>query len=238
MICVSNAEYDYLAGAVGPRSAEARALVIHNGVQMPPPPTAGARAEVRRELGLTESEPVGIWVGSLDERKDPLIAVRAAEQAGVALLVVGDGPLRAQAERLASGNVRVLGQRTDVTRLLNAADLYVLTSSREGFAFSLLEAMAHGLPAIVSDIRENTEAVGDSGAKYPLGDEDALVDAWVRLVRLDNERLSHGVRARQRVAEQFNADQMATRTSDVYRRVISPDDSARVQRMPRRSPKA
>ena len=123
-----------------------RAVVIHNGVRLPAPSDA-ERADARKELGLSDEEPVGIWVGSLDERKDPLAAVRAAARASVALLVVGDGPLRSQVERTArsryTSSVSV-GTFLDFSR---RADFFVLTSRREGLAFSLLEAMAHGLPA-------------------------------------------------------------------------------------------
>jgi glycosyltransferase involved in cell wall biosynthesis len=167
---------------------------------------------------------VGIWVGSLDERKDPLAAVRAAVRTSVALLVVGDGPLRSQVERAARGPIHVLGQRQDVPRLLEAADFYVLTSRREGLAFSLLEAMAHGLPAVVTDLAENVEAVGDAGIVIPGGDDDALGAALRRLVDNEGELATLGGLARRRVAELFDADTMIARTRAVY------DDALRHQR--------
>ena len=64
------------------------------------------------------------------------------------LIVVGDGPLRPQVEEAArtqgGGTIRVLGYRTDVSRILGAADFFVLSSQREGFSFALLEAMSLG----------------------------------------------------------------------------------------------
>lgn len=89
-ICVSQTEYDELARLAG-AAATRRAVVIRNGVRIPPAPTEQERASIRKELGLAAEELVAIWVGSLDERSDPLTAVRAAEAAGVTLLVVGDG---------------------------------------------------------------------------------------------------------------------------------------------------
>ena len=127
-ICVSTTEQDELTALAG-SVAERRAVVIHNGVRLPSPPSEDEQARVREELGLAETEPVGIWVGSLDERKDPLAAVRAAERTSVALVLVGDGPLRPQVERTAQAPVRVLGRRSDVPRLLASG---VEEAAREG----------------------------------------------------------------------------------------------------------
>jgi len=219
-ICVSKAEYAELSAVVGPVAAR-RALVVHNGVRLPSPASDVERAEVREELGLAESEPVGIWVGSLDERRDPLTAVRAAERAPVVLLVVGDGPLRSQVERIAQVSTRVLGQRGDVSRLLAAADFFVLASRREGLSFALVEAMAHGLPAVVTDVAENIEAVDGAGITVPSGDEDAVVDAFRRLVENDAERAALGEQARRRAAELFDAEDMIRRTRAVYDEVLA-----------------
>lgn len=218
-ICVSKAEHAVLKAMVGP-GATNRAFVVHNGARLPVPANEVARAETREDFGIAESEPVGIWVGSLDEHKDPLAAVRAAERASVALLVVGDGPLRSQVERTARGPVRVLGHRGDVPRLLAAGDFFLLTSRHEGLAFSLLEAMASGLPAVVTDIAENVEAVGDAGVVVPWGEEGALVAAIRRLVENEGERAALGARARQRIAELFDAEEMVRRTRAVYEEVL------------------
>jgi glycosyltransferase involved in cell wall biosynthesis len=219
-ICVSESEFEELLEVAGPRVA-GRALVVRNGVRPRPLPTEAARAGVREELGLSESEPVAIWVGSLDERRDPLTVVRAAERASVSLLVVGDGPLRSQVERIAQISTRVLGHRLDVPRLLAAADFFVLMSRREGLSFALLEAMAHGLPAIVADIAANIEAIGDSGLAVPYGDEKALVAAFGRLLGKEGERAVLAERGRSRIAEFFDAEEMIDRTRAVYDGVLA-----------------
>jgi glycosyltransferase involved in cell wall biosynthesis len=218
-ICVSQAEHDYLAAIVGRTSG--RAIVIHNGVRLVSPRREADRIAVRRELGFAASEPVGIWIGSLDERKDPLMAIRAAEGAPVGLLVVGDGPLRPQAERAAQRHALVLGQRSDVPRLLAAADFYVLTSHREGLAFSLLEAMAHGVAPVVTDLNENIEAVGEAGVVVPRGDEKALVSALRQLAEDGSKRKILGGLSRERIAEHFDAEEMILRTRAVYDEVLA-----------------
>jgi glycosyltransferase involved in cell wall biosynthesis len=219
-ICVSVAERDALTAVIGPAAAR-RTLVVRNGAHLPPRADGAQRAAVREQLGLTDSEVVGIWVGSLDERRDPGAVVRAAERTSTALLVVGDGPLRPQVERAARAHVRVLGHRDDVPRLLDAADFFVLMSHREGLSFALLEAMAHGLPAVVANVAENIEAVGDSGLAVPYGDEEAVAAAFRRLVENGEERAALGERARRRVAELFGADDMIARTRAVYDEVLA-----------------
>jgi len=205
-ICVSHAEHAVLTAVAGTR----KSVVVHNGVR--PPAAEPARLDL--------APPVGVWVGSLDERRDPVSVVRAAERAETSLLVVGEGALRPDVERAAGAGVRVLGQRSDVANLLAAADFFVLMSEREGLSFALLEAMAQGLPAIVADIPENREAVGDSGIAVPYGDEKAIAAAMARLGDAD-ERASLAERARRRVAEQFSAEEMITRTRAVYEGVLA-----------------
>jgi len=219
-ICVSNAEHREVAAVVRP-AAMRRTVVVHNGARIPAETTEAERTNVRRELGLDRSEPIAIWVGSLDERRDPLAVVRAAERTSTTVLFVGDGPLRSDVERAASARVHVLGQRSDVPRLLAAADFFVLMSEREGLSFALLEAMAHGLPAIVVDIPENLEAVGDSGLTVPYGDEDATAAALRRLASDPVERSALGARAGQRVTALFSADDMIARTRAVYDDVVA-----------------
>jgi glycosyltransferase involved in cell wall biosynthesis len=219
-ICVSNAERRQLASAVGGAAAQ-HAVVVHNGVRAPAEASSAERISVREELGLDGAEPVAIWVGSLDERRDPLAVVRAAQRTSTTLLFVGEGPLRSDVERVAHARVHLLGHRSDVPRLLAAADFFVLMSEREGFSFALLEAMAHGLPAIVADIPENVEAVGDSGLPVPYGDEHAITSALQRLVAEPQERAALGERARQRVTEFFAADEMVARTRAVYDDVVA-----------------
>jgi glycosyltransferase involved in cell wall biosynthesis len=135
-------------------------------------------------------------------------------------LFVGRGRLSGDVERAARGHVRLLGQRSDVPRLLQAADVFVLMSQREGLSFALVEAMAHGLPAVVADIPENIETIGDSGIAVPYGDADAVANAFRRLAADPAARGELAARARRRAADEFSAEQMIEGTRAVYDRVL------------------
>ena len=163
-ICVSAAELDELR-AVEPALAE-RCIVIPNGVELPPPATASERQAARTALGIDDGTVLSLWVGALDVPKQPHIAVRAVIEVArqgvpIRLAIVGDGPMRHDAERAASaraGVVRFFGHRRDLRPFLAAADLFILSSAREGLPFSLLEAMAMGLPPVVAVGGEGVEA--------------------------------------------------------------------------------
>jgi glycosyltransferase involved in cell wall biosynthesis len=218
-ICVSTAEQSVLAGAVGRALTERKTVVIHNGVPLAVETTAAERASVRGELGVPGSGLIAIWVGSLDERRDPVAVVRAAEATETTLLIVGQGHLRDAVERTAGTHVHLLGQRDDVPKLLGAADVFVLMSQREGLSFALIEAMAHGLPSIVADIPENLEAVGDSGLMVPYGDAHA-VSAALRRMKDAAARSKMSERARQRARGVFSAERMIEATRAVYDDVL------------------
>jgi glycosyltransferase involved in cell wall biosynthesis len=205
-ICVSNAERDVLLA----NANTSRAVVVPNGTAEHHVPSA--------DLGLPA--PVGIWVGSLDERRDPVAIARAAERSETSVVFVGEGPLQTDVERIAGAHVRVLGQRANVRNLLAAADFFVLMSQREGLSFALIEAMAAGLPAVVADIPENIEAIGDSGIAVPYGDEEAVARAMRELADPDRRALL-AERALTRARELFSAEQMVERTRAVYEEVLA-----------------
>jgi glycosyltransferase involved in cell wall biosynthesis len=227
-ICVSEAELDEVVQAVGPAAAR-RAVVIHNGVLIPASVSAEQRAVIRAELDLSPDAVVGLWVGGLEPHKDPHTAVLAAVEASrsdprLILLMAGTGPLREELACTAGtgtdGAVRVLGFRTDVSRLLAAADFFVLTSLHEGLPYSLLEGMAIGLPSIVSDQPGNTEAAGDAAISVRCGDVSGFAAAFRKLANDEQMRSALGARARARVEGHFRIEDMMQRTRDLYDAVL------------------
>lgn len=221
-LCCSNDERAALRAEL-PASLHGRLEVVRNGITLPRV-DLDVRRNARAELGLTDGDVVGLFLGELEERKDPLTAVRAANRAAddvpFVLLVAGVGPQEAAVRAAANGAVRMLGFRSDPGPLLAAADVSVMPSRREGLSFAVLEAMGHGLAMVVSDGAGNPEAVGDTGVIVPTGDVEGFARAFADLARDRDRREQLGRRARERVAEEFTADVLRAGVRAAYARAV------------------
>lgn len=121
---------------------------------------AAPREETRRELGLPASEPVFLNVGRLDPAKNHLFlldvfAAFLARHGHGHLLLAGEGPEREAIERHRAARnltdrVHLLGSRSDVPRLLHAADAFILPSLYEGLSLAFVEAQVAGVPCIIA----------------------------------------------------------------------------------------
>jgi glycosyltransferase involved in cell wall biosynthesis len=192
-------------------------------------PDKEAGLRFRQELGISEEEFCVGCVGRLNRIKDYPTLLRAAESLSVLhgawrLLIAGGGEERSNLEELVrstpalEGRVHFLGATGRITEFLNAIDVYALPSICEGISNSLLEAMASGLPAIVSDTGGNPEVVVDreSGLLFPVGDSRRLAEHLVELYRGPELRQRFGHQAIRRVKEEFALDSMVRKYEEMY----------------------
>lgn len=222
-ICVSEAERDELAWL--PARLLVKLAVVRNGLTLPPPDDPAARASARAVLGLADDAVAVLYAGQLEPRKDPLTALRAAQRAHAAdprvvLLIAGTGPCESELRSVAGEETRLLGQRSDVPRLLAAADVFVMPSHREGLSYAVLEAMGHGVATVVSDGPGNPEAVGDAGLVVGVGDVDGLAAALSRLAADAPARAALAEAGRERIATELSAARMVAATGAVYDAVL------------------
>jgi glycosyltransferase involved in cell wall biosynthesis len=188
-------------------------IVIGNGVDLGRfRPDAAARGEVRASLGLPADAVVSLTVARLVREKGLL------ELADAAVVLEGDTRMHyvlvgaaLESDRTAvtreldehpvvrrlGARWRRLGHRMDVDRLLQAADLFVLPSYREGLPRSVIEAMACGLPVVTTDIPACRELVreGETGLLIPPRDPRALGRAIARVAGEGELRARMGARA-------------------------------------------
>ena len=115
-------------------------------------------------------------------------------------------------------NVKLLGARADIAALLAAADIGILASHEEGFANSILEGMAAGLPMVVTDVGGNAEAVIDglTGLVVPPRDPSALGAAILKLALDGDLRRTMGDAGRERVEKYFSIDRCVANYARLY----------------------
>ncbi|MCB0208632.1 MAG: glycosyltransferase family 4 protein [Anaerolineae bacterium] len=145
------------------------------------------------------------------------------------LWLLGDGALRAELEALTAqldiaSCVQFWGKVPDVAHYLGQADLFVLPSRAEGMSNALLEAMAHGLPCIATDIDGNVDVVqhNHNGLLVPPSDEEALAEQIIRLLNNQPLREKLGRAARSTIEAEFSIDAITQKYIDLYDRLLEP----------------
>ena len=203
--------------------------VVHNGI----PFRAGSRDLVRDELGLSPSELLLVAVGNLYPVKGHAVLLRALGElrrsGGIAdvpwrLALAGRGEeepkLRALArEEGIAEQVTLLGYRQDVPDILAAADVFVMPSLSEGLPLALVEAMAAGLPVVVSDVGGVPEVAvaGREAILVPPADPTRLAAGLAALMRNRDARAEMGAAARERAHRDFSVSTMCEAYERLYR---------------------
>jgi glycosyltransferase involved in cell wall biosynthesis len=155
------------------------------------------------------------------KRHDLLVEAWARTSPASVLLVAGDGPRRAAIEAAVARHgiadrVRLLGERADVPRLLGASDVLVLPTDWEGLPISLLEAMAVGVPVVVSRVGGVVESLGSAVHLVEPGSADALAVALDALATDVRGRTALGRRGRTLVEHRFAMEPMLARHREIH----------------------
>jgi glycosyltransferase involved in cell wall biosynthesis len=200
-----------------------------------PPPDDCRRAELRGLHGLPSDALVVVFTGRYVEAKrlpDLVEAFASVIRAvpSALLVLVGDGPergrLEAQAAKLGIGDaVRFTGflPEQQVRETLYAGDLFAMVSWIEGIPCSLVEAMAAGLPCVVSDIPAMTQLVrqGKHGRVVAVGDVKGIANAIIELLRNPQTRSECGRSARLHVVPEFTIETVAARYRKLYEHLLA-----------------
>lgn len=197
-----------------------RIKVIHNGISISDIKQKVDKLAKKRSLGLTDSSRVIGTAARIEEIKNIPMMLRAfqhvlEEVPDTCLLIAGKGSkeqeLQTYAEELGiSKNVKFIGLRSDLWEIYQIMDIFLLTSFTEGISVTLLEAMASGVPAVVTDVGGNSEVVVDgvTGCLVPLHDDNAMAQCIVKLLNNRDTLMIYAAAAKDRVTDHFSFDGM------------------------------
>jgi len=184
--------------------------IVPLGVELDDFSPAARDPGLRRSLGIGEAEPLLIYVGRMDRERRAQLVVdafnRLPKALGARLALIGEGPVRDNI--LSSGNPRVIAPgyltcRTELSRWLASADIYVSAMADETFGVSVIEAQASGLPVVGVAAGAMLDRVdSDTGRLGPVEDSATMATNILEVWRGD--RASMGVAAREHVEGQFS----------------------------------
>jgi glycosyltransferase involved in cell wall biosynthesis len=199
----------------------AKIQVIHTGIEIPP-----AAPDTRSRFGLSETDFVVGHLGAFSKEKGQDVAVAAAmllreSMPHARFLLAGDGLLLSDMRRRAPANVTFPGFVADHAAFFGALNVFVMPSRSEAWGMAALEAMAHRVPVIASDVGGLPEIVepGNGGWLVPVGDPAALARAITESASSPDRLHEQGEKARKR-AQLFSVGQMVEQTEEFYRRLV------------------
>lgn len=227
--------------------AAAGLLSAHTAVHALPESTSrftpGDQQQARRRTGV-HGDPAVLWVGNLDANKDPLTMLAGVSAAARQLpdlrlwCCFGVAPLlpqveeRVRADPHLCGRVRLLGRlpHARIEELMRAADLFVLASHREGSGYALIEALACGLPPVVTDIPSfrALTAAGAVGALWPCGDAHRLGQALQAVSACAGVALRTAVR--RHFERELSAAALGAKLAALYRTVSARHGAGALER--------
>jgi L-malate glycosyltransferase len=224
VLCNSKAAADLLLRAGLPGS---KVVVIGNG--LPVVAFASTAPALEGRPGLLRV----VMIARMNIRaKNHHVLLRAAARLktrfpDVEVLLVGDGPFRAELEKQASvlgveNQVRFLGDRRDIPAILASADVSVVPSASESLSNVMLESMAAGVPVVATAVGGNVELGAEERALLvPLNDDEALASGLAQMLSDEKLRREISGRARRFAQENFSLERIRERYCELYSDVVA-----------------
>jgi glycosyltransferase involved in cell wall biosynthesis len=207
-----------------------KAIVISNGVDTQRfYPDITARKTIRKSLGIPQKSAVIGITARFHPVKNHIGFINAAAllvktHPDTHFIMVGTGidqhnkPLMALiVKHSLQQNMHLLGNREDISAIVNAYDIATLTSFGEAFPLTLGEAMASAVPCVATNVGDNRFIIKETGRVVAVGDNDAMATAWRQLLDMENSALKQlGQMALKRVLDKFTLKQQVQQHENLY----------------------
>jgi len=187
---------------------DSRIEVIPNGVDTERFTPNGPTSDM-----IDHDGPVVLFVGRLVEGKRPQDAIKAisgvTQEKNAKLYMIGDGPMREELEAMSGEETIFLGQLAydEMPAIYRAGDVLVLPSRAEGLPRTVLEAMASGLPVVMSNLEQVAPIVDGNGFLFPIGDTQKISVGIQEILDRDDKN------PRKRIVDKFNWDETVLETT-------------------------
>lgn len=202
---------------------------IQNGVDVEKYKTVEEteKQKMREKLNLPKDKIIAIYTGQIIDRKDQQSAIEGIINSGnkeIVLLLLGDGKNKENLEQRYKNysNIIFKGNVNNVVEYLQASDFYISTSKSEGMPNGVLEAMACGLPVLLSDIPQHKEILetnSNIGQMYKLNDLESLKNSIKEIVNKDLKEI--GKESYSCVINNFTSDVMSKKYQKLYHELIN-----------------
>ncbi len=209
-----------------------KCVVVHNGIDPETKPSMPPH-EIRKKWGISEYDILIGTVGSLIKRKrlnDLIEAISiAANKTGhtIKCIIIGEGPERENLVDLVKrknlhDKVIFTGFQLDAVSYINAMDIFVLTSEKEGLPRVILESMLMSKPVIASNVTGSAELVinGETGFLVPAGQPKMFANKILELIKSPVLRRQMGEKSRKRVIENFSIEKYVKGVEMVFKEVL------------------
>ncbi|NMA18601.1 MAG: glycosyltransferase family 4 protein [Clostridiaceae bacterium] len=188
---------------------------------------AEERTKMRKALGIKEEEIVLLSVGEINQNKNHKVVIKALAQIGrkdIRYVICGIGSLMEANQQLAESlglrnQVMFAGYRTDIDKFYQAADVFVISSFREGLPVALLEAMSAGLPCVASRIRGNVDLLSDSRLLFEPRDVNGLCNALME--GIDKNIAEKEVKRNYQTLPRFSMEEAVKAIKQIYTDMIN-----------------
>ena len=185
------------------------------------------RSEMRNTIGIKDNETVLLSVGEINPNKNHKIVIDALAKLGrkdIRYVVCGIGALMEENQRLAKSlgieeQVMFVGYRTDIDKFYQAADIFVVSSFREGLPVAPMEAMSAGLPCVASRIRGNVDLFEGGQLMFNPRDVDSLCTALSNA--MDKDIVANELARNKQTLQRFSMEEAVKAMKRIYIDVMS-----------------